>query len=191
MEVERRPMSRAATASARTRAEESDAGRVAAFQRLADQRLDASYRLANAILGDEGQAQDAVHDAVILAWQRWSSLRDRARFDAWFDRIVVNVCRDRLRQVSRRRASDIADVSLSTPDATAEIHRRLLVEQALARLKPDDVVVLALRHFLDLELADIAVLLELPIQTVNTRLRSARSRLRDSLDQSPSDQVPR
>jgi RNA polymerase sigma-70 factor, ECF subfamily len=191
MEAERGPMSGAGTISAGTHAEESDAGRVAAFQRLADQRLDASYRLANAILGDEGQAQDAVHDAVILAWQRWSSLRERARFDAWFDRIVVNVCRDRLRQAARRRASDIADVSLSTPDATAEIHRRLLVEQALARLKPDDVVVLALRHFLDLELADIAVLLELPIQTVNTRLRSARSRLRDSLDQSSSDQVPR
>jgi RNA polymerase sigma-70 factor, ECF subfamily len=191
MEVERRPMSRAATASARSRLEESEAGRIAAFQRLADQRLEASYRLANAILGDEGQAEDAVHDAVVLAWQRWSSLRERARFDAWFDRIVVNVCRDRLRQASRRRASDIADVSLRTPDATAEIHRRLLVEQAFARLKPDDVVVLALRHFLDLELADMAVLLELPIQTVNTRLRSARSRLRDSLDQSSSDQVPR
>jgi RNA polymerase sigma-70 factor, ECF subfamily len=184
-------MSGAGTISAGTHAEESDAGRVAAFQRLADQRLDASYRLANAILGDEGQAQDAVHDAVVLAWQRWSSLRERARFDAWFDRIVVNVCRDRLRQASRRRASDIADVSLRTPDATAEIHRRLLVEQAFARLKPDDVVVLALRHFLDLELADMAVLLELPIQTVNTRLRSARARLRDSLDQSSSDQVPR
>jgi RNA polymerase sigma factor (sigma-70 family) len=191
MEAERGPMSGAGTISAGTHAEESDAGRVAAFQRLADQRLDASYRLANAILGDEGQAQDAVHDAVILAWQRWPALRERARFDAWFDRIVVNVCRDRLRQAARRRASDIADVSLSTPDATAEIHRRLLVEQALARLKPDDVVVLALRHFLDLELADMAVLLELPIQTVNTRLRSARARLRDSLDQSSSDQVPR
>jgi RNA polymerase sigma-70 factor, ECF subfamily len=191
MEVERRPMSRAATASARSRLEESEAGRIAAFQRLADQRLEASYRLANAILGDEGQAQDAVHDAVVLAWQRWSSLRERARFDAWFDRIVVNVCRDRLRQASRRRTSDIADVSLSTPDATTDVHRRLVVEQALARLKPDDVVVLALRHFLDLELADMAVLLELPIQTVNTRLRSARARLRDSLDQSSSDQVPR
>lgn len=184
-------MSRASAVSAGKRSAESDAGRVAAFQRLADQRLEASYRLANAILGDEGQAQDAVHDAVILAWQRWSSLRERARFDAWFDRIVVNLCRDRLRQASRRRTSDIAEVSLSTPDGTTDVHRRLLVEQALARLKPDDVVVLALRHFLDLELADIAVLLELPIQTVNTRLRSARSRLRDSLDQSPSDQVPR
>jgi RNA polymerase sigma-70 factor (ECF subfamily) len=184
-------MSGAGTISAGTHSEGSEAGRIAAFQRLADQRLEASYRLANAILGDEGQAQDAVHDAVVLAWQRWSSLRDSKRFDAWFDRIVVNVCRDRLRQASRRRSSDIAEASLSTPDATAEVHRRLLVEQAFGRLKPDDVVVLALRHFLDLELADIAVLLDIPYQTVNTRLRSARTRLRDLLDQSSRHQVPR
>lgn len=177
--------------SGRTRADESDAGRAAAFQRLADQRLEASYRLANAILGNEHEAEDAVHDAIVLAWRRWSSLRDRSRFDAWFARIVLNVCRDRLRQASRRRASGIAEVSLGTPDATAEIHRRMLVEQALVRLKPDDVVILALRHFLDLELADIAVLLDVPLQTVNTRLRSARARLRERLDQSSSDQVPR
>ena len=94
---------------------------------LADQRLDASYRLANAILGDEGQAQDAVHDAVVLAWQRWSSLCDRA----CFDHIVVNVGRDRLRQAARRRTTDLDDSSLSTPDATADVHRRLLVEQTL------------------------------------------------------------
>ena len=72
---------------------ESESERIAAFQRLADQRLDASYRLAQAILGNESQSEDAVHDAVVVAWQRWSSLRDRGKFDAWFDRIVVNVCR--------------------------------------------------------------------------------------------------
>ena len=69
----------------------TDSERVAAFQRLAEQRLDASYRLANAILGDATQAQDTVHDAVLIAWKRWSSLRDPAKFDAWFDRYFPRV----------------------------------------------------------------------------------------------------
>ncbi len=159
----------------------TEAERMAAFQRLADQRLDASYRLANAILGDESRSQDAVHDAVVQAWRRWSSLRDRTRFDAWFDRIVVTVCRNHLRDARHRRATDIAEVEVGTPDMTTEVHRRLLVEEALAQLKPDDVVLIALRYFLDLELADIAVLLDIPIQTVNTRLRAARGRLRERL----------
>jgi RNA polymerase sigma factor (sigma-70 family) len=173
------------------RMRETQSERVTAFQRLADQRLDASYRLANAILGDESQSQDAVHDAVVVAWQQWSSLRDRAKFDAWFDRIVVNVSRDRLRQASRRLTMDIADIELGTPDMTTEVHRRLLVEQALGQLKPDDIVVLALRYFLDLQLADIAVLLDVPVQTVNTRLRAAKTRLRNRLEQQSADQVPR
>ncbi len=64
------------------RMQETEADRIAAFQRLADQRLDASYALATAILRNDADAQDAVHDAVIRAWGRWGSLRDRTRFDA-------------------------------------------------------------------------------------------------------------
>ena len=170
---------------------ETEAQRIAAFQRLTDERLDTSYRLAKAILGDTAQSEDAVHDAVVLAWQRWSSLRDPAKFEAWFDRIVVNVCRDQLRRVSRRQTTDISEASPSAPDVAADVHRRIVVEEALQQLKPDDVVVLALRHFLDLTLDDIAVLLDLPLQTVNSRLRAARSRLRARIEQQASDQVTR
>jgi len=171
---------------------ETDAQRVAAFQRLADQRLDASYRLATAILRDDSQSHDAVHDAIVLAWQRWSSLRDRTRFDVWFDRIVVNVCRNRLREASSRRTTDISmAASLGTPDGTADVERRILVEQALDQLKADDIVVLALGHFLDLQIEDIGVLLDVPIPTAKSRLRSARTRLRAELERESRHQVNR
>ena len=88
----------------------SDAdGRVSdseAFRLLMDQELDRSYRLAAAILRDTDQAEDAVHDAAIAAWRGWSSIRERDRAPAWFQRIVVNVCRDRLRRTKRRRLVD-------------------------------------------------------------------------------------
>jgi RNA polymerase sigma-70 factor (ECF subfamily) len=167
---------------------ESEAQRVAAFQRLADERLYASYRLANAILADETESQDAVHDAVVTAWQQWDALRDRSKFDRWFDRIVVNVCRNRLKHASRRRTEDIQEQpALSMSDATAEVHRRIEVERAFARLKPDDVVVLALRHLVDLQIEDIAWLLDVPLPTAKTRLRTARLRLRDLLETESSD----
>jgi RNA polymerase sigma-70 factor (ECF subfamily) len=54
--------------------------------------------LAAVILGDPVEAEDATHDAALRAWERWGSLRDPDRFDAWFGRIVVNECRDRLRR---------------------------------------------------------------------------------------------
>jgi RNA polymerase sigma factor (sigma-70 family) len=174
------------------RMEEDEQQRMAAFRQLADQRLDGSYRLATAILGDGSQSQDAVHDAVLLAWERWLTLRDHAKFDAWFDRIVVNVCREQLRRSARRPTTDIStQVTLGTPDPAPEVHRRVLLAQAFTRLKPDDVVVLALRHFVDLQLEDVALLLDVPLQTVNSRLHSARGRLRTYLEEQPSNQVSR
>src|SRR6478672_4309780 len=90
--------------------------RAQAFQSLADQHLDAAYRLARAILRDPSGAQDATHDAFEQAWRKWSTLRDPARFEPWFDRILVNTCRDRLRS-GRRQATDISvEVAISAGD---------------------------------------------------------------------------
>jgi RNA polymerase sigma factor (sigma-70 family) len=82
--------------------------RGAAFLRLADGHLDAAYRLARAILRDPGDARDATHDAFVQAWRKWSTLRDPARFEQWFNRILVNTCRNRLQHVSRWRTRDIS-----------------------------------------------------------------------------------
>ena len=81
--------------------------RAAAFTRLADEHLDKAYHLARAILDDDSEAQDAAHDAFVQAWRKWETLRDPARFEPWFDRILVNACRDRLR-ARGRQATDIS-----------------------------------------------------------------------------------
>jgi len=192
--TEQRPLAGIRTTVAERPVRESshERERIAAFQRLAERNLVASYRLANAILGDPVEAEDAVHDAVVTAWQRWGSLRDRTRFEAWFGRIVVNTCRDRLRRTARRKTVDIAaESTLATPDASKEVHDRIVVEQALLRLDPDDRIVLALRHYRDLKIEDIARLLDVPTPTANSRLRTARVRLREALERSASSGVNR
>ena len=71
------------------------------FAALIDAGVDGAYRLATVILGNALDAEDAVADAALDAWRSRTKLRDLDRFDAWFGRILVNACRDRLR--SRRR----------------------------------------------------------------------------------------
>ena len=83
-----------------------------AFGAFVERALPLNYRLARAILGDPAEAEDATHDAFELAWKRWHTLRDPDLLDAWFGRIVVNVCRDRLR---RRRRHPVMDLTTSTP----------------------------------------------------------------------------
>src|SRR3954470_560785 len=72
------------------------------FVRLTRSELDRAYRLAGLILGNAADAEDAVGDAIERAWSHADELREPDRFQAWFDRIVVNACRDRIRRRGRR-----------------------------------------------------------------------------------------
>ena len=154
--------------------------RALAFDRLATEHLDASYRLARAILGRTGDAEDAVHDAFETAWRKWSSLRDQTRFEAWFGRIVVNTCRDRLRRSARQRTEEL-DPRQAGHDPLAEAEVRDELDRALTRLKPDDQVILALRYYRDLTIDDIAELMDVRPGTVMSRIHRARARLRPLL----------
>ena len=151
-----------------------------AFERLAQEHLDSSYRLAGAILGRSGEAEDAVHDAFENAWRKWSTLREPARFEAWFGRIVVNTCRDRLRRSTRRRTEEL-DGHEPGHDPLAGNEVRDELDRALARLKPDDQVVLALRYYRDLTVDDIAELMDVRPGTVMSRIHRAQARLRPLL----------
>jgi RNA polymerase sigma-70 factor, ECF subfamily len=169
--LERRPAAAAPT---------TEQGR--AFLRLANERLDAAYRLARAILRDPTEAQDATHDAFVQAWRKWSTLRDPASFDAWFDRILVNTCRDRLR-AGRWQTRDIsAEVALLAGDAFTQTDDRAVLGSAIAALSPDHRVVVALRYFRDLPVDEIATRLGIPPGTVQSRLHYALRRMHAALD---------
>lgn len=160
-----------------------------AFGRLADEHLDDAYRLACAILRDPTEAQDATHDAFLQAWRKWGTLRDRDRFEAWFDRILVNTCRDRLRRKSRWRMGDISDeVVLASGDDFARAHDRDAIDAALGRLSTDHQVVVALRYYRDLSTDEIAARLDIPKGTVLSRIHYALRRLHDIIeDLEPGD----
>ena len=62
------------------------------------------YHVAISILWNEQDAADAVQEAMLKGWKRRGGLRDEARFEAWFTRILVNQCRDiQRRQIRGRR----------------------------------------------------------------------------------------
>ena len=159
------------------------AERTAAFVRLADEHLDAAYRLARAILREPSDAQDATHDALLQASRKWSSLRDSSRFEPWFDRILINICRDRLRHASRWQARDISDeIVIAAGDPFGQADDRDVLGNAIATLSPDHRVVVALRYYRDLQVDEIATRLGIPAGTVQSRLHYALKQLQRVID---------
>jgi RNA polymerase sigma factor (sigma-70 family) len=120
-----------------------------------------------------------------MAWQKWSTLRDPSLFEHWFDRILVNTCRNRLRSTTRWQVIDISGaLHPHGPDpAIATSDDRQVISVAMGRLGPDDRVVLALRFYRDLTVDEIAGRLGVRPGTVKSRLHYALRRLRETLDE--------
>jgi RNA polymerase sigma-70 factor (ECF subfamily) len=159
------------------------------YVRVARAEVDGAYRLAGYLLGDATEAQDAVQDALVKAWRCWPSLRDPDAFEPWFNRIVVNVCRDRMRRHRTLRMVDLEDAGeVESSDGFASMVANDEVASAVARLKPDQRIVVVLRYWRDLTLDQVAQTLDLPVGTVKSRLHYALGALRTELG-GPNDEA--
>jgi RNA polymerase sigma-70 factor (ECF subfamily) len=164
-------------------AETGDRDRAEIFGSLDEARLLQGYRLASLILRDRTEAEDATQEAIARAWSSWKTLLDKSRFDAWFDRILVNVCRNRMRHVRTLR---VVSLDNAFEVAAADVHgsalARLTIEAAFAGLTPDQRVIVALRYWRDLSVPDIAERLGIPAGTVKSRLHYALKSLRTAIE---------
>jgi RNA polymerase sigma-70 factor (ECF subfamily) len=152
------------------------------YVRAAKAALNDAYRLAGYLLGDAVEAEDAVQDALIKAWRCWPSLRDQAAFGPWFDRIVVNVCRDRMRRHRSLRMIDLESVGeIESADVFGSTIAHDEVDVAVSRLTSDHRVVIAMRFGRDMTLEQVAETLGLPLGTVKSRLHYALAALRVEL----------
>jgi RNA polymerase sigma factor (sigma-70 family) len=144
--------------------------------------LDRSYRIAGLILGNTHEAEDAVQDALVVAWQGFDRLRDSDRFAAWFDRILVNGCRDRLRRRGTVRFIPIVpSIDPVGSDPFRDLIERDAVLAGLTKLTPDERIVVVLRFWADLPLDEIAHRLGWPLGSVKSRLHRALDRMREGL----------
>ena len=158
-------------------------GRDEAFTVLIGPRLDRAYGLAWHLLGHATDAEDACQEALLAAWSAWPRLRDPARFDAWFDRILVNTCIEHLRRQARRPQVTLPDdpdiVGRDTLEGSVD---KDVIGRALARLSPEHRAAVVLRFWADLPTDAIAERLGVPAGTVRSRLHYALDALRSELE---------
>jgi RNA polymerase sigma-70 factor (ECF subfamily) len=146
------------------------------FVALHYQRL---VRLAGIVCLDRTDAQDAVQNALERAWRHRSSLQDGDRIKPWLDSIVVRESirlNGRGRSVLRRMTRRLA----GSEDSELVYHQPMpsgLLDE-LRRLPLAQRAVLALHYEAGYQVAEVAELVGAPLETVRSRLRLARERLR-------------
>jgi RNA polymerase sigma-70 factor (ECF subfamily) len=139
-------------------------------------------RLAGLVTRDTDQALDAVQAALERAWRRREDLRGQDTHRPWLDRIVV---REAIRVTQGRRFGSLLHRSstewVEMPASTPEPAEMATLRQALGRLSPDHRAVIALHLHAGYSVEETARLLGVPFDTVRSRLRAARERLRREL----------
>jgi RNA polymerase sigma-70 factor (ECF subfamily) len=153
------------------------------FVRLTARHLDGAFKLAAYLLGDAGEAEDAMQEALVRAWRAWPGMRDPDSVGPWIDRIVANVCKTRIG--ARKRVRNIAfddELEVAGADPFRATLTRDAVGRALDRLSPEQRVVVVLRYWRDMPLEAIAARLDLPLGTIKSRLHYALRLLSREID---------
>lgn len=136
------------------------------------------------LTGDPDAAQDAAQTAWGEIVRGLRRLQDERAFPSWAYRIVSRAC---ARQIgSKARERQLRDALTSGPcTADVEEHNELDVHAlriAINGLPPAHRAVIALYHFEQLTVAEVAVAVDVPAGTVKTRLMHARLKLRTALE---------
>jgi RNA polymerase sigma-70 factor (ECF subfamily) len=159
-------------------------GDEAAFVDLIRARSDRLFAIAQRILRDVDRAEDALQDALVIAWRDLRGLRDPDRFDAWLTRVVVHVCIGQATR-ERRRTANLRVLPVDGPAAPDEfltIADRDLLDRGFRRLAPDQRAILVMHHFLGYAPSEIAETLGIPPGTARSRLFHAHRAMRAALD---------
>lgn len=154
-------------------------GNLAAFEELVRRYQDELYRQAVGYLGCPSDAQDAVQDALIRAFERLATLRDMEKVEPWLRTLVRNRCLNLLR--SRQRRLDAA--SQAEPATAASPPEAIGTDMSAAdmlRALPEPSAAAFRLHYLEgRSVAEVARALCATSGSVKQRLYRARQQLRE------------
>lgn len=168
------------------------AGETALYEILVRRYNQRLYRVARAILRNDGEAEDVMQDAYVKAYTHLAQFEGRAGFRAWLTKIAVNEALARLRFQHRMQPLEeegeegettvpVMDHSLNPEQQTSNAELGRILEEALLSLPEQYRAVLMLRDVEEMSTAETADALSLTEENVKVRLHRGRARMRKTL----------
>jgi len=167
------------------------AGNEAAIEMLVRQYETGVFRLALSIVGDQAEANEITQETFIAALRSLSSYREQQSFKAWLYTIALNQSRSHLRKRKtlerlRRTLNSLFRVEtqkqVSPEESVLQNDKEAEVWKALNQLDEPFRIVVVLRYFHELSIAEISEILSVNEGTIHSRLHTARARLRSALN---------
>ncbi|TFH20348.1 MAG: RNA polymerase sigma factor [Acidimicrobiales bacterium] len=157
-----------------------------ALNQLLRLHYDRIHAVCRRIAGGSRDADDACQEALIKIVRNLPRFDGRSSFGTWAYRIATNASLDELRKRDRRPRLDNDDDAIQLADERAahdvdHVGDRLLLDQALADLPDDLRAAVVLRDVANLDYAEIAEVLDIPVGTVKSRISRGRSALAQRL----------
>ncbi len=162
--------------------ERARSGDLEAFTQLVEIAFPRLKGIAYLILRDADRAEDAVQDALVMAWQDLRALRDPDAWDAWLRRLLVRACYRLAKKDRRQRvAGESEPENARSPDAIAGVAEREWILDELGRIDLEKRSVIVLHYYLDLPMREVAEILDLPYGTAASRLHRGLELMRASM----------
>lgn len=152
------------------KAKEGDAD---AFTELMQSQMQNMYKAARSQLSHEEDVADAISDTILICWEKLSQLREERYFRTWMTRILLNKCMDIIRKKEQLFFTE------ETPDVEVreQGYDNLEWEEALACLDEKYRTPVILYYAEGFKMSEIALILDIPENTVRTRLARARKKM--------------
>jgi RNA polymerase sigma-70 factor (ECF subfamily) len=166
----------------RALAEAARGGNQDAFAGLVRLHQRRAYLVARAIVTVHEDAEDAVQDGFVRAWQSIDRFDSSQSFGAWINRIVANAALDITRRRKVRTTEELSDALRSPfrdPAIDAELNNRL--REALSKLPDRARSVIVLHDIEGFTHVEIGEMLGIPGGTARSDLHHARQKLREML----------
>jgi len=142
---------------------------------------DGILRLCLLYLGDRQLAEDAFQETFVKAWKNRNAFRGESSEKTWLSHIAVNTCRDMMRsgwfRLLKRSEPEEKLFDIAAPQQEKDTS----VRDAILSLPGKYREVIVLYYDQEMKLREIADLLGLPVNSVSTRLRRARTLLKAQL----------
>jgi len=174
-------------------------GDVDAFEEIVLRYQKKMFNMAYRMIGDYHEAAEVVQDAFVSAYKNLKGFRGASKFSTWLVTIVMNLSRNRIKQMKTRSAREryslddsvhtdngAVTIEYASPDASVlerlETHEvQQSVQKCVNRLETEFREVLVLRDIQGFSYGEIGSLLHIAEGTVKSRIHRARESVKNCL----------